>query len=150
MFGALLGLGGAGLSAFGSYMGGRQAQEEASYNAAIKRQQAILSEQAMEAETELMRDDARRLKATQEASFAASGAVVGEGTPLLVLAEEAGRMERDILQQRRNRMIEQQGLRSESQMLRFQGQQAKRAGTIGAVSTILGGGAKFGSLMGGQ
>ena len=59
-------------------------------------------------------------------------------------------MERDILQQRRNRMIEAQQLRSEAAMTKYGGQMQKRAGTLGAFSTILGGAGKIGlASMGG-
>ena len=146
---SILGIGGAGLGAFGQWQAGQQANKTAHYNARLKEQQAVLTEQAMATETTRSHEEARRLKATQESQYGSSGAVVSEGTPLLVLAEQAGLMEKDILNQRRNRMIEAQGLRSEAAMLRFDGKQAKRASNIGAVTTLLGGAVQAGMLLDG-
>jgi hypothetical protein len=148
-FMAVLGLGGGLLGAYGKYQQGRQAQATANYNARLREQQAKLTEQAMASETTRSHQEARRMKASQEAAYASSGAVVGSGTPLLVLAEQAGAMEKDILNQRRSRMMEAQGLRSEAAMLKYEGRMAKRAGTIGAVSTLLGTGASLAGGMGG-
>lgn len=145
---AVLGMGGSALGAYGQFQQGMAANATANYNARLREQQAVLTEQAMATETTRAHEDARRLKATQEAQYGTSGAVVSEGTPLLVLAEQAGLMEKDILNQRRNRTIEAQGLRSEAAMLRYEGKMARRAGNIGAVSTLLGGGSRAGmSLM---
>ena len=145
--GAFMAVLGAGMGAYGKYQAGRAQNAAARYSAKIKGQQARLTEQEMESETTRSHEEARRLKGSQLAAFAKSGAQDSSGTPLLVMAEQAGEMEMDILEQRRNRMIEAEGLRSEAEMLKWQGKQAKRAGTIGAFSTLLGGGAQAGSLM---
>lgn len=150
MFGALMGiagLAGSGLSALGQYAQGSYEQDVAEYNAKLMRQRAVATEQAMESETEMMHDRARKLKGQQTAAAAKSGAMISSGTPLMVLAEQSAVMERDILEHRRSRMIEAQQFRSGASLLKMQGKQAKRAGTIDAFSTILGGGAKAGSLL---
>jgi hypothetical protein len=154
---AVIGLVSAGFSAYNQYKQGQI--EEATikatgeYNAKVIEQQAELTEQAMEVETERSRDDARRLKASQRAAFSKSGARVDVGTPMMVMAEQASDMERDILQQRRNRMIELRGLKSQATMTRFESsrdaKQAGHAGKVGAVSTLLGGAAKAGSIYAG-
>jgi len=150
--GAFLGLAaaGTGLEAFGQYQAGRQQQAMADYNARLLDQRAAATEQAMRIETEMGHEQARRMKAQQRAAYSASGAEITSGTPLLVMAEQSAIMERDILQQRRNRMIEAQQLRSEAAMTQYGGQMQKRAGTLGAFSTILGGAGKIGlASMGG-
>jgi hypothetical protein len=149
MFGALLGLAGGGVSAYGSYAGGMAQRKSAEYNARIMKQRAVMVDQASASETARAHEGARKLKASQRAGFAKSGAMINSGTPLMVLAEQAGDMERDILEQRRNRMIEAQGLRSQADMLKIQGKQASAAGKLGAVTSLLGAGGKAGSLMGG-
>ena len=147
---AVAGFAGSALGAAGTYLGGVQQEKMAEYNAAVMMQRAKATRQAMESETRLMAEGARRTTASQTAAYAKSGASISGGTPLLVLAEQAGKMQLDILEHRRNRMIEEQQYKSQAELLRIQGKQAKMAGTIGAVSTILGGGAKAGmSLMGG-
>ena len=95
------------------------------------------AEMAMESETGLAHERARELKATQRARYGTSGAEVSSGTPLLVLAEQAGKMERDIMSARRTRMIEAQQYRDAARMKRWEGKQAKRSGTMGAVGTVL-------------
>jgi len=154
MFGAILGLAGGGMSAFGSYAGGMAQRKTAEYNARVMRQRAQMVEQASRSETTRAHKEARKLKATQQAGFAKSGAMLTSGTPLMVLAEQAGEMERDILEQRRNRMIEAQGLRSQAEMLKIQGKQASTAGKLGAVTALLGAGAgaagSFGGFGGGS
>lgn len=144
--GALLSMLGGGLGAFGSYMGGMADRRSAEYNAAIMEQKAELSRQASERETEMMHDQGRRLKAEQVAAYGKSGAVLTSGTPLSVLAEQSAKMERDVLEQRRNRMIEQQQLKSQAEMLRYQGKMASRAGLFGATSSLLGGAAQAGGM----
>lgn len=148
MIGAILGLAGVGMGAYGQYQAGQAQNATARYNARLMEQRAVATEQAMEWETTRMHDQARRLKAEQEAGFLKSGARIDAGTPLLVLAEQAGEMEMDVLQQRRNRMIEAQNLRQQGAMMKYQGKQAKKAGTLGAMTTLLGGAGKT-YLMGG-
>lgn len=139
--GAILQLAGGGLQAYGTYMQGREQNIAARYNARLLKQRAIATEQAMESETELMTERARELKATQRAVAAKSGAQITSGTPLLVLAEQAGKMQRDILEHRRSRMIQAQQFRSQAKQVRYAGRMARRTGTIGAIGTLLGTGA---------
>lgn len=148
MFGAILGLAGGGLSAFGSYAAGQAQQGAADYNAKLLQQRAQMVEQASRSETTRAHKEARKLKGAQQAGFAKSGAMITSGTPLMVLAEQAGDMEKDILEQRRNRMIEAQGLRSQAEMLKIQGKQASAAGKLGAVTSLLGAGGQAGMSLG--
>ena len=141
---AILGLAGAGMGAFGQYKGGRAQNDMARYNAALLEQRALATEQQMASETELMHDRARGLKASQRAAYAKSGADISSGTPLLVMVEQAADMERDILEQRRTRTIEAMQLRQGAAMKRYEGRMAKRAGTVGAFTTLLGGVANIG------
>ena len=142
---ALMALG-VGTSAFGSILGGRQERGQLEYNAALMEQRADATRQAAERETEMMTDRSRKMKASQTAAFAKSGAMLGTGTPLTVMAEQSADMQRDILQQRRNRMIEEQQLRSQAEMARYQAKQASRAGLIGGAGTILGGAGQMAPL----
>ena len=141
---AILGLAGAGMGAFGQYQSGRAQNDMARYNAALLEQRALATEMAMRSETELMTERARGLKASQQVAFAKSGAAITSGTPLLVMVEQAADMERDILEQRRTRTIEAMQLRQGAAMKRYEGRMAKRAGTVGAFTTLLGGVANIG------
>lgn len=149
MFAALM-IGGMALGAYGQYKQGQAAEAAGRYNAKRLKQRAQLTEQAMESETRRSRDEARRLKASQLAGFAKSGARVDVGTPLLVMAEQAGDMERDILNQRRNRQIEIQGLRSGADMTKFGAKQTGTASKIGTATTLLGGATRAGSIYAGR
>lgn len=148
MISGMLGVAGGGLSAFGSYAGGMAQRRTAEYNSRILQQKARMVEQVSAEETSQMHKEGRRLKASQTSGYAKSGAMIGSGTPLMVLAEQAGEMEMDVLKQRRNRAIEAQGLRSQAEMLRIQGKQASRAGIIGAGTALLGTAGKAGMAMG--
>lgn len=144
MIGAIMMGLGAGLGAYGKIQGGRNERRIAEYNAQLMEQRAVASEQAQDIEREMMTDRARKLKAEQTAGMAKSGAMLSSGTPLMVLAEQSADMQRDITQQQRNRMIEQQQLRSQGEMLKYQGKLASRAGLIGGAASILGGAGQIG------
>lgn len=137
------------VTGYGQYMGGRAQNEAARYNARLLQQQAAATRIASESETEMMVDEKRRMMATQEAIAAKSGGAM-EGTPLMVLTEQAGIMQRNILEQRRNREIEARGLLAQAEMSKWEGKQAKRAGTILAIgSGLRGAGQIAGYGMGG-
>ena len=142
---AILGLAGAGLSAYGSWMQGDAQHDAANYNAALMEQQAKLVEQASASETELANERARELKASQRAAVSKAGARSDSGTPLLLLAEQAGKMQRDILEMRRNRAIEATSIRHGASMKRYEGDMAKDAARMNAFTTILGGTAQYGA-----
>jgi len=137
--GAIASIAGTGLEAYGKYQAGRAENDMSRYNARLLDLKARGAEMAMESETGLAHERARELKATQRARYGTSGAEVSSGTPLLVLAEQAGKMERDIMSARRTRMIEAQQYRDAARMKRWEGKQAKRSGVMGAVGTVLGG-----------
>jgi hypothetical protein len=108
------------------------------YNKNLLYQQAKMQEQAMERETELATKQGRRLKASQYASYAKSGAVPTSGTPLLTMVEQSGEMQRDILENRRNRMIQAEGLRHQGdvtyQQAKQQGYATRLAGISGSMN----------------
>jgi len=143
MFGALGALG-VGMGAFGSIMGGESERKMHSYNARLLQQRAEAVEQAGRSQREIMADRQRRLKASQAVGFAKSGALPSSGTPLMVQVEQAGDMQRDILEQQRNTMIQATQLRSQAAQEHHKGRMASRAGYMNAFSTILGGTASLG------
>ena len=130
---------GTAVSVYGMYEQGQAAEATADYNAKLAENEAIAKEQQAHAESMQMQKNKERLLASQRAGFAKSGAVGTEGTPLLLMAEQAGTAELDILNQQRNRAMEATALRSEADLQRFQGKSAARAGAIGAAGTALSG-----------
>lgn len=131
----------------GTEMAVESQREAGRYNKKLLYQQAELQEQAMERETELATKQGRRLKASQRAAYAKGGAMIDSGTPLLVQVEQAGEMSRDILENRRNRMIQATGLRHQGDVTELQAKQqgyaTRLAGISGAMnmgSSMMGGG----------
>jgi hypothetical protein len=55
------------------------------------------------------------------------------------MAEQAGTMELDILNNQRNRAMEAQALRSQAALYKYEGKQAARAANIAAVGTVISG-----------
>jgi hypothetical protein len=131
---------GVGMSGYGQYQAGQEAGEATEYNAMLMRQRAAATRDASKAETTAMGKRARRLKSTQEAVYSGTGAQIGAGTPLMVMAEQAGEMQRDILERRRTRMIEEQQLRSRADYMSEQAKKQKKSGKWGGLGTIVGGG----------
>ena len=149
MLGAALAVGGTALSAFGSYKAGKEQREARRAQSRLLKQKASMTEEVMGEETILMTERARKMKASQRAIAAKMGAEVGEGTPLMVLAEQAGEMQRDILEQRRTRMREALALRQQARAARKGAQVSGQVGNISAFSTILRGASQLFSSYGG-
>ena len=146
MWGMIAGM---GIQILGGIMKGNAQDKFSQYNANLLDQKAKLTKQVMESETGRSTDQARKLKAEQRVAYSASGAMTTSGTPLLVMAEQAGDMQKDILNERRNRMREIQALESQADIERWQGKVAKQTGWMGAGGTLLNSGAGILGNMGG-
>ncbi len=130
------------VAAYGQKKAGQAAKATSKYNAKLAENEATAKEQQAHIESQQMRKDQKRLAAAQRAGFAKGGAVITTGTPLLLMAEQAGIAELDILNQQRNRAMEATSLRSEASLSKFQGSQAARAANIQTGATVIGGAAK--------
>ena len=130
---------GASLTAYSQYQAGKAQKAMADYNAKLAENEAIAQEQATRAETERMRSEKRRMLATQRAAYGKTGAIATEGTSLLTMAEQAGEMEKDILNMQRTGAMQAQASRSEAALSRYQGKQAKAQGIMKAGSSLLSG-----------
>jgi len=127
---------GLAVSTYASYESAQAQKKVASYNAKLAENEAIAKEQQAHAESLQMQKSKERLLASQRAGFAKAGAVSTAGTPLLLMAEQAGTAELDILNQQRNRAMEVTALQSEASLHRFK---ASQTGTAGLVGTALSG-----------
>ncbi|MBU4233891.1 MAG: hypothetical protein L6277_10465 [Desulfobacterales bacterium] len=115
---------------------GYAAQSEASRrNADTARQNAEYIKQAGALEEQKQREKGRRLLGTQKALYGKAG-VTNEGTPLEVMAETAGDLERDALTTRWNYMIQSQRALSEAGEYDFM---AGRDLTMSDTSRMMGG-----------
>jgi hypothetical protein len=119
----------------GSVAGQRAAGK---YNRNLLYQKAKMEEQAANRETEMAVKQGRRLKASQYAAYSKSGAVPTSGTPLLTMVEQSGDMQRDILENRRNRLLQSEGLRHQGdygyQEAKMQGYATRLAGISQAMN----------------
>ena len=128
---------GGAFSAYGTYEQGQASKATANYNAKLAENEAKAKEQQAHVESQQMQKQKERLIAAQRAGFAKGGAVITEGTPLLLMAEQAGEAELDILNQQRNRAMEATSLKSEATLQKYQGKQTARAANIQAAGTVL-------------
>lgn len=119
-----------------------QQKEMGEYNAAVARNQAVAQRQQAQAQQERLNAQAddveargreaerqRRIQMAQEigaqrAAFAGSGVEVGGDTPMGVLQDTAEANERDALTIRANAAREAWGIRTQSQDVGYQGEQA--------------------------
>jgi hypothetical protein len=129
---------GGALTAYSQHQAGQAAKATGKYNAKLAENEAIAAEQQSHVESQQMQKNKERLIASQRAGFAKGGAVITEGTPLLLMAEQAGNAELDILQNQRNRAMQGTSLLSQAEMSKWQGNQAARAANIGAAGTVIG------------
>jgi hypothetical protein len=133
---AVAAVAGAGVAAYGSYQQGQTAKKVANYNAKVQENAALQEEMDSREATRRQRTENRRLQARQRARIAKSG-VVETGSPLEVMATDAGRLELAALDQRRDSRIRQSGLYTQAALDRYEGRQAARAGTIAAGASLL-------------
>ena len=109
----------------------RMIKQFADYNADVKDMEARSVLNTMRAETSRSRKRGRALTAKQRASVAAMN-VKTEGTPLTVLLDQALKIEYDILNDTRNRLLEAQTLTQAGRTTRYEGK-------LDAKSTLLSG-----------
>lgn len=152
-----LGATGIGLQVAGQVQAGREARAQGKSQEALREYNARLAErEAREArdvaafEERRLRKGGERLKATQRARIAKAG-VTFEGSPLEAMEQTATELETDALLIRRGGLIGAQRFTAEAALSRVAGRSAllrgkakRRAATIGAFATGLGGAAQVG------
>lgn len=149
-----LGLFGSAFSAFGAIS---QAKAAAYYNAALLRNNAVLAEQnAKDAllqgqlEKEQLRSRVSKTRAAGAVGYAAGNVALGSGSPLnwftALGAQET--MDLNTIEENARRKeygykMEAAGYRGESMLKEYEGRNAVRAGTMGAVNSLLAGASNF-------
>lgn len=148
-------VGGSLASAYGQYQQGREQEANlktqariASRNAQLQRTQAATARQQAGAQEEAQRRDARRFLGTQRAAIGQAGIGTG-GTVADLLEDSAVQSELDALNIRyggelqASELFNQAGMSdAEAQILRANAKAAKRAGTIGAATSLLSAGSQ--------
>ena len=152
-------LAGTAINAIGQFQQGRQESAEAKFRARVASNNAIIADENAEIALEKGRAEARdvRLKTaqrigSQRAQLAAHGFDVSEGTSIDILGDTAKlgeldvlRVEADAANRARDFEIQAGGFEAEATLGRFAAKGAKRAGTIGAVSTLITGASRAGT-----
>lgn len=126
----------AALSVLGTLQQARQQSQLAKYNAAVARNQALATRQTAAAEEERLRRQTARLMGQRRAAIGAAG-VTAEGTPLELMADEAGEAALDIATRRHEAELRGRGLEDQA---RLEGWNAKQAGVnaaLGVAGTLL-------------
>lgn len=149
---------GTAIGAYGQVQAGNAAAAAANYQAQVATMNAGFAEKrAADAltrgkeEEERVRREGGQLMGQQTAQMAAAGLDLGFGSPLDVLIDTSTGIELDALRTRRNAALEAEDFdrqawnyKADAGMSRAEGKNAKQAGRIGAVGTLLSGGAKAG------
>lgn len=137
---------GATVGAYGEYQQGQYAAAQGRENARVANMQAEDSLRRGAIEEDQQRSRMRAILGSQRAAMGANG-TTASGTNLGLLAETAQFGEVDALTIRNNAAREAFGYKNQAAQELNAGRNAKRAGTMGAFSTLLTGGAQaFGSF----
>lgn len=129
-------LGASVLGAGSQVKAGQVAEQVGEINANLATQEARQRIEAGKEETLKISRAANRTMGEQTAAFGASGFTF-EGSPLEVMANTAREYERDILTTGYNAMVGSEQKMNEANILKWQGQQQKKASVWGAGTTLL-------------
>lgn len=152
----------AGIGTISAIQGGNAANEQAKFQAAVSRNNAVFAErQAADAikrgavEEKQQRLATSKLLGAQRSAFSANNVAIDSGSPLDVLEFTAGQGELDALIIRNNAARSAVGFRfqgsgfsSQSKLDLARGRSAKQAGIASGVGTILAGAGQFAGQFG--
>lgn len=134
---------GVGMQAYGTYQEGQATSQVNKYNANIMRQQAknaVVKGNEEKAKTALQN---KQLMGRQMAQMAANGVDLTSDSPLEIFQQTAEWGERDRQMIEDNTARDVWGYNSQASLYDAAGKNAKRAGKLGAFSTLLGGSANL-------
>lgn len=130
---------GTGMQAYGTYQAGKAESEANKYNAEIMRQKAKDAADAGEKEKQKAALQNKQLLGRQMAQLAANGVDLTSDSPLEIFQQTAEWGERDRQEISDNTAREIWGYNSQASLYDSAAKNAKRAGKIGAFSTLLNG-----------
>ena len=134
----------ASVGAYSSIQQGKQAEAMGKYQAGLYGQEAESTDKAMEFEERDMRVEGRKLRARQ--LLQSGGTVPGTGTNLLVGAETAKDVEKDIHTMKYGYGLQKRQAYSQAALARMRGTSQKRASRWQAGSSLLTGAYRAGSI----
>lgn len=135
----------AGVSAYGQHQQGQSAKQAAKFNARVQENEAKRIEMEGRESLRRKRQENRSRIGAARARLGMSG-VTMEGSPLEVMADAAGKLELEALEESRQSKAQSQRLRTQAGITLWEGKQQARAGNIGAGATILSGAARAGRI----
>lgn len=123
--GTALLLGGMAMQGVGMY----QKKSMSDYNARLAEIEGARQERAADEEARMLADEQRELRASQRVALAAGGAGSMQEQPLMLLADQANKMQLDQIEIRRRGDIARSRARSRSLLQKMQGREAMLSGT---------------------
>lgn len=126
---------GAGLSAASSIMQGNQAKAQADAQAELLDTQAQQTRLNTVRKEALVRRQGARQRGAARAAIGATG-LLTSGSTLDALVEDKGANELDALTVRYDGLLSAYNISSQAELTRYQGRAAKKAGYIGALTTV--------------
>lgn len=130
---------GSAVSAYSMYQQGKAQESVAKANAKAAQQDAA-NKAAVAGENAIrQREMHKRQLSTIRAKQAGSGTLMSGGSNLDILGDSASEFELQTLDLFRESEMQQNALHNQAKMERWQGKQAARAGTIGAIGTLFSG-----------
>lgn len=141
--GAIAGLIGVGISAFGQYKQGQDAAAVYKYNQALARYEAKYIQDSAKIEEEQLERQVSKYMGRQRALAGKSGTVSDSGSNLTVLEETRREADFDAAIIRYNADVGSWAALNQSNLLATQASQASTAGFINAGGTLLGGASKW-------
>ncbi len=129
-------------SAAGTYAQGQAQADAYNANATAAEQQARAQREKASHEAGLVREQGQSILSTQRARYGASG-VAMSGSALDVALGTARKNELDALMTKYNGEVNARQSENQAAVYRSQADNAKTAGTIGAITTLLTGGAQI-------
>lgn len=133
------------MSAASTYAQGQAQASAYEASARAAEQQAQAQRKKGEYQAGVIRDKGQSVLSTQRARYGASG-VAMTGTPLEVALSTTRDVEMDALMARYNAEVDARRSEGQASIYRSQASAASRAGTIGAVGTLLTGAATLGMM----
>lgn len=129
-------VGAGALTAYGQVKQGQQAAQAEQYNAAVYNQQSDLIKQAAASNKEADLRAKASAVSTMRANYAFRGVKLS-GSPLLVLADTAANLEKDVQNREYEMLVGATRAQSQARMSEMAARNYKMAGYIGAGGTVL-------------
>lgn len=131
-------------STYASYEASQSQAEAANYNKKLAQNNAALAQQQADIDAETMQEKNKRFLAAQLTEQGGSGVETESGSPLLVRADTARQMQRDVYLTKYGGYVRSSGFEQQAGLQRLYASNYRQAGEIGAGVSLLSSGAAIG------